>query len=358
MNVVPRAIREADPRDAQYQVALWDERGDLSGSENLQFADGENPALYIGGELVLTEAPRDDVIYGRLNGAWVAIPSGGGGGSGEGEGIPGPPGPPGPVGPAGPQGQAGPAGADGPQGEPGPPGPAGAAGEQGPEGPAGPPGETGPEGPAGADGAQGPQGPPGFDGVSMFSGDGDPVAAGNEIGDTWLDRLTGRLWEWSGTAWTDTGRNLMGPPGGSYLSGQWYYDNGQGDPDQGEIQSSDAFQTVWINEVDAQGINRSLEFAAINIGDILLMRAADGFSSVQFRIEGAIYSSPFWMLAGTLVATQGTISKNNQLVRIDFILSAASGGISDAPADGKMYVRQNGAWVAIVIPTTIDEIGA
>jgi hypothetical protein len=31
------------------------------------------------------------------------------------------------------------------------------------------------------------------------------------------------------------------------------------------------------------------------------------------------------------------------------------GGVEDAPADGKMYFRQNGAWVAL---TSIDQIGA
>jgi hypothetical protein len=393
MNVVPRAIREADPRDAQYQVALWDERGDLSGSENLQFADGENPALYIGGELVLTEAPRDDVIYGRLNGEWVPVPKAGGGG-GSGEGIPGPPGPQGEPGPEGP---AGADGAPGPQGEQGPPGADGAEGPAGPAGPAGPQGEPGP---VGEPGPPGPTGPSGIDGVSMYSGDGDPVVPGNEIGDTWLDRTDGGLWQWTGT-WNDTGQSLTGPPGpagGSYLNGQWYYDNGQGDPEEGEIQSSDAFDTVWINEVDAQGINRSLELSRVDSGDILLMRAADGVSSAQFRIDAAIYSAPFWTFIGTLLAMHGTISKNNQLVRIDFVLSTAGGGISeapsdgkiygrmnvaweetvtvsahaadiaaldsavqrkidDAPADGKMYVRQNGGWVEIVIPTTIDEIG-
>jgi len=32
--------------------------------------------------------------------------------------------------------------------------------------------------------------------------------------------------------------------------------------------------------------------------------------------------------------------------------------VADAPRDGKMYVRQNGAWVAVTIPQTIDAIGA
>ena len=33
-------------------------------------------------------------------------------------------------------------------------------------------------------------------------------------------------------------------------------------------------------------------------------------------------------------------------------------GTTDAPSDGKTYVRQNGAWVAVKIATTMDEIGA
>jgi hypothetical protein len=33
-------------------------------------------------------------------------------------------------------------------------------------------------------------------------------------------------------------------------------------------------------------------------------------------------------------------------------------GFEDAPADGGLYCRQNGQWVKIVIPTTMDAIGA
>jgi hypothetical protein len=52
-----------------------------------------------------------------------------------------------------------------------------------------------------------------MDGVSMYSGDGEPVAGGMQIGDTWLDRVTGQLWEWDGVIWNDTGENLTGPQG-------------------------------------------------------------------------------------------------------------------------------------------------
>ena len=95
-----------------------------------------------------------------------------------------------------------------------------------------------------------------MDGISMYSGDGSPGGPGRQIGDGYLDRLTGQLWQWTGTVWIETGDSLMGPQGPQ---------GPKGDP-----------------------------------GDLF----------------------------------------------------------PDAPNDGKLYARRNGAWVEIVIPGSIDDIGA
>jgi Collagen triple helix repeat (20 copies) len=87
-------------------------------------------------------------------------------------------------GPAGPQGPVGPTGNTGPQGQ---------AGPQGPQGP------TGPTGPAGATGATGPQG---TRGSVWLTGSGLPsdAAPGIQVGDMYLDTVTGNIYQWSGTA--------------------------------------------------------------------------------------------------------------------------------------------------------------
>jgi hypothetical protein len=155
-------------------------------------------------------------------------------------------------------GPAGPAGATGPQGSIGPSGPAGATGAtgpigatgatgatgaqgttgaQGPQGIQGPAGTTGPEGPAGATGAtgstgatgaQGPQGIQGAPGTGItIIGDipnvnvdppNNPQTALNTAypsavaDDSVIDTLTGDLWVYNGSTWTNVG-DIVGPAG-------------------------------------------------------------------------------------------------------------------------------------------------
>ena len=178
------------------------------------------------------DAPLDGNTYGRKNGAWANIISGGtatvivsdtkpadpaianktfwwesdsgnlfldyddgntrqwvgvggpdfGGGATGAQGPQGEPGPTGATGLQGPQGATGPEGdpgATGGQGPTGLTGATGAAGAQGPEGPQGEPGETGatgPEGPQGADSTvPGPTGPQGATGATGATGGQGPI---------------------------------------------------------------------------------------------------------------------------------------------------------------------------------------
>ena len=135
----------------------------------------------------IPDAPKNGLIYGRRDGSWVVVTSGGGGGDGrevelrnnglfiqwryvgdpswinlvaladlEGpqgiQGIQGPQGEQGPIGLTGPKGDTGEQGIQGPQGL------KGDTGDQGPIGLTGPQGIQGPQGPAGADGTNGADG--------------------------------------------------------------------------------------------------------------------------------------------------------------------------------------------------------
>ncbi|THK37620.1 collagen-like protein [Ensifer sp. MPMI2T] len=419
---------------SENQVAVWEADGRLSGSDDLLF-DREQLKLFVGDTPLVEEAPLDDTPYARRNGQWEPLAeaetTSGGGGSGSGEGIPGPPGPPGPQGPAGPEG---PAGATGAQGDPGPQGPAGPAGATGPEGPQGP---AGPEGPQGDPGPTGATGPAGMDGVSMYSGDGDPVAAGNEIGDTWLDRDDGGLWRWNGTAWVDTGDNLTGPQGASGQSSTvmeyLYRDNTTEPPPVGYIQVNSAPPTtateLWISATTSNGTAVAAFLRIIKAADRLMIQDKDvaarwieydatadaieetgGYFSVPVAFVAVGDSVPPWqqqvLFAHLTTGTQGPpgppgadgvsmysgngdpVSAGNEigdsyLDRSDGFVWQWNGtawsdtgqslmgpqgpqgpkgdpgtGFPDAPNDGKLYGRRNGQWVEIVIPTTIDDIGA
>ena len=132
---------------------------------------------------------------------------------------------PGPEGPAGP---TGPTGATGPQGATGAQGPEGIQGPAGTTGPAGPAGATGATGPTGATGAQGPQGIQGAPGTGItIIGDipnvnvnppNNPQIALNTAypaavaDDSVIDTLTGDLWVYNGSTWTNVG-DIVGPAG-------------------------------------------------------------------------------------------------------------------------------------------------
>lgn len=129
----------------------------------------------------IPDAPRNGLIYGRQDGSWVVVTSGGGTGDGRevelrnnglfiqwryvGDpswidlvalaDLEGPVGPQGTIGLTGPKGDAG---------DTGPQGPQGLKGDTGDQGPIG---LTGPEGPEGPQGIQGPAGVDGQDGVNV-----------------------------------------------------------------------------------------------------------------------------------------------------------------------------------------------
>lgn len=353
--------RAVTGRGKENQVALWDSPGHLSGSEDLTFIDGEDPALYIGGELVLTDAPHDDVAYCRLNGEWVPVPTagGGGGGGGSGDGTPGPPGPQGPPGPAGeqgPEGPQGPQGIQGPAGADGAPGADGAQGIQGPEGP---------QGPVGATGATGA---PGLDGVSMTTGTGAPVAPGNEVGDSFVDGTTGHIWIWNGSTWADTGNSLQGPQGeaGTVVNlkgsvptvGDLPTDAAPGD---GYVVEADGDLYVW----DGTAWN--------NVGPIQGPPGEQGPMGPQGPqgVKGDTGDTGAQGLQGP-EGPQGpqgiqgdTGAQGIQGPKGDTGAQGPQGiqgppgpGVAPPASDGKTYAMKNGAWVEIIIPTTIDAIGA
>lgn len=139
-------------------------------------------------------------------------------------------------------------------GAPGPPGPAG------PTGPVGPPGDEGPTGPAG------PEGP-----------EGDP-----------------------------------GPPGGSIITASWQYSSTDTPPPGGgQMRTNAAMTTLWVNETDTDGFNRSAGLATIITGSTLLVRGANG-GAADWKVTGTpIDSGTYWTFPITVLS--GSVSEGTRV---------------------------------------------
>jgi hypothetical protein len=208
----------------------------------------------------------------------------------------GPVGPPGQIGPQGPQGDTGPAGA---QGDPGPvggdsmvPGPPGEQGEQGPPGPTGPQGVKGDIGATGATGTTGSTGPQGAPGSTGPAGATGPTGPQGVPGPTGADGPQGD----------------PGEPGGSLLSAFWSYaTNVAAPPANGQIRTNTGMTTIWIAEVDTDGMNRFGGLATAEVGDTIILRAANG-TYANLLITGLpVDSGTYWTIP--ISVTSGTVTK-------------------------------------------------
>lgn len=113
----------------------------------------------------------------------------------------------------GPQGIAGIAGPTGPTGPAGPTGPTGPTGSAGGTGAVGATGPTGATGGAGATGATGTAGSAGVAGSKLYSGFGAPSSGTGVVGDWYINRTNGDVYEKTGsTTWT-VRSNFKGPTG-------------------------------------------------------------------------------------------------------------------------------------------------
>lgn len=183
------------------------------------------------------------------------------------------------------------------EGVPGPPGPPGEQGEPGPMGPEGPQGEQGEPGPPGVDGVDGVDGAPGADGEPGAQGPpGEPGPKG-DTGSTGLTGATGA----QGPKGDTGAQGPAGPPGpaGSggiaLLSAFWTYSNTTtAPPGNGQLRTNDPITTLWLAEVDTDGFDRQLGLGMPQLGDRVLLRAANG-TRADLTITGApVDSGTYW----------------------------------------------------------------
>lgn len=245
------------------------------------------------------------------------------------QGVQGPEGIQGPVGPTGPQG---PDGEIGPQGETGPMGPAGEQGPQGiqgPIGPTGPQGDIGPQGipgtdgEDGADGPVGPEGPQGEDGPQGPQGEMGPgvkilgklnstseLPTTGTLGEGYL--ISGNFWGWTGSSYEDLGP-IQGPQGEVGATGPRGAIGATGA--KGEKGDKGEQGSLWIV------LGRPPGAADGRVGDYFVNSA-----TLQYYQKTSTIA---WSSLGYL----------------------GGGNVYDAPSDGVYYVRKDGAWEPLVIPT-------
>jgi hypothetical protein len=160
----------------------------------------------------------------------------------------------------------------------------------------GPPGATGPPGSTGPAGADGPAGPAGAD--STVPGPTGSTGPQGPKGDTGATGSTGSAGPPGTTDWNGlTNKPATFPP------------------------------TVPIAQTDVTGLTTALAGKVAKIGDTM--------------------TGPLVLPGDPVTALQAT---PKQYVDARAVLLP--------PNDGKTYAMKNGAWIEIIIPTTIDAIGA
>ena len=271
-------------------------------------------------------------VYLKLSGAhadWSnAIPF---------QGPPGPKGDTGDAGPQGPQGEPGIQGPQGVQGETGPQGPKGDTGENGPQGPQGiqgpkgAPGETGPQGPQGEPGIQGPQGETGPQGEPGIQG---PKGDTGETGPQGPQGIRGE----TGPQGPKGDRGEQGPPGEAVVVSPVEY----GTASAGSL-------AIVTNSVVLTGVNpiASVEVYLSASGE-KRSRQITHLADIQYSYTASrtyVYlpeNGVDFSLGGIIRFAQG-------------IGGTGGGGLDDAPNDGKVYGRSNGAWVEVTSSSPGEE---
>ena len=287
-------------------------------------------------------------------------------------------GPQGPPGPAGPSGPPGPTGAD--STVPGPSGPQGIEGPEGPPGPTGSHGDPGPAGPTGSPGPTGPEGPQGPAGtginwlgtVATFSA--LPELATLEPGDAYVVEDVGDLYVVShdGSEWINAGpiqgpegptgpqgpqgpvgpsgpegplgpqgvagpqgiqgiqgiegpEGPEGPAGGAFASAEWRYSTTQtAPPGSGQFRTNSPPTLLWIHDSDNSGFDRSFGIALVQADDTIMLRFANGHSSVLRATGPAVDNTTYWTVP-VVVASGNPEPDRGQLCFVTAITAAPQG---------------------------------
>jgi hypothetical protein len=99
-----------------------------------------------------------------------------------------------------------------------------------------------------------------------------------------------------------------GEPGGALLSAFWTYaTNTAAPPSSGQIRSDAGMTTLWVNETDTDGMARALGLATAEVGDTIILRAANGTAANLLIAGTPLDSGTYWTFPVSI--TTGSITK-------------------------------------------------
>ena len=171
---------------------------------------------------------------------------------------------------------------------------------------------TGSTGATGSQGIQGIQGVPGIQGVAGETGSTGPTG---EKGDP-------------------------GEPGGSLLTAFWTYaTNTTAPPSGGQARTNSPITTLWLSETDTDGMVRSFGLGTAEVGDTIIVRAANG-TAMDLLITGTpTDAGTYWSFPVSV--TSGTVTKG---ARTQFgILSPTPHGLPAGGSTGQALTKTSGA---------------
>ena len=99
-----------------------------------------------------------------------------------------------------------------------------------------------------------------------------------------------------------------GEPGGSLLTAFWTFATATtAPPSSGQVRTNAGNTTLWIAEVDTDGMNRAAGLATAEAGDTIIVRAANG-TAMDLLITGApVDSGTYWTIPVSVIT--GTVTK-------------------------------------------------
>ena len=189
----------------------------------------------------------------------------------------------------------------------------------------GPQGPTGPTGSTGATGSQGIQGVQGIQGATGSTGPTGPTGS-------------------TGATGSQGDKGDPGEPGGSLLTAFWSYaTNTSAPPSNGQARTDTGLTTLWLSELDTDGMNRAMGLATAQVGDTIIVRAANG-TAMDLAITGTpVDSGTYWTFPVTV--TTGTVTKG---ARTQFgILSPTPHGLPAGGTTGQKLTKTSGADYAV-----------
>jgi hypothetical protein len=186
------------------------------------------------------------------------------------------------------------------------------------------PGQPGPVGPAG----------PPLHAKGTVPSYANLPTSGNAANDLWTVADTGKAYVWSGSGWLDMGQ-FTGLPGNAATIAAGTTTTGAPGTNANVTNSGTSSAAVFNFTVPRGDVGAT--------GPIGILWRGNWANGTAYAVNDAVATG------GSFFANTGNVPPNATYWAV-LAAAGTGGGIPDAPTDGNMYVRKNGAWVIIATP--------